>query len=132
MTKHNGETFKKVVEESGVDPSGWPNGPKDRYVEDPLHKGKYIDMRHMLVIGPRLGNVGGGFLEIVQFFVKAWRNSAMNPQDVYSNELGARFWAIYGVEIALHPDQFISYLNEFLHSSTLRQSKSDARDSIDD
>ena len=88
-----------------------------RFVEDPLKPGKYIDMRHMLVVGKQYGSVLGGLGEIAQWF-GPWfgrdsRGSALNPQDVYSNNLGECFF--FNFNIPANSTQFSHYLKIYLN-----------------
>ena len=96
VKKYNGFSKDKIITEEGVAKYSLfgkqPLGPNLRYLEDPLTKGKYIDMRHMLVIGER-GQFEGLLTEIKQFLFR--ENSAFNKQDFFSNRLGERFYNNY-------------------------------------
>ena len=70
-------------------------GPPDkyRYVVDPGNANAIIDMRHFLVIGEK-GELFGLAVEIAQF-LGGYHQSAFDPQDFYSNALGAEFFRTY-------------------------------------
>ncbi len=72
-------------------------GPKKdsvRYVRDPADPNSVIDMRHFLVVGKQ-GQLFGLGVEIGQALSSNpdARSSAFDPQDFYSNALGAQFFA---------------------------------------
>jgi hypothetical protein len=109
-------TYDQIIHQRGVDVDGRPIGPDMRFVEDPLNKGKYIDMRHMLVVGKNYGSVVGALGEIAQWF-GPWfgrnaRGSALNPQDIYSNNLGETFFMnYYSIPGQNFNDKLRNYLN---------------------
>jgi RHS repeat-associated protein len=96
VDKYTGKSEKDIATEAGIEDKGiWgkhPLGPKLRYLEDPLAPGKYIDMRHFMVIGKE-GPGYGLANEIKQWFGR--EASAFNKQDFFSNELGERFFYTY-------------------------------------
>ncbi len=67
------------------------SGPKreDRYVIDPK-TGNVIDMRHFLIIG-QSGPLVGNSVEVIQS-IQGYKDSAHNPQDYFSNDLGYKFY----------------------------------------
>jgi len=69
-------------------------GPLDnvRYVTDPGNSKAVIDMRHFLVVGEK-GEAFGLGVEVFQGFLL--NESAFDPQDFYSNALGAEFFRTY-------------------------------------
>ncbi len=73
--------------------AGGPN-QKQRYVRDPADPNSVIDMRHFLVVGKQ-GELFGLGVEIGQALSSNpdARSSAFDPQDFYSNALGANFFA---------------------------------------
>ena len=73
--------------------AGGPH-PKKRYVRDPADPNSVIDMRHFLVVGKQ-GELFGLGVEIGQALSSNpdARSSAFDPQDFYSNALGANFFA---------------------------------------
>lgn len=115
--ENKGLTYQQIVTQRGIDGDGHPNGPNMRFVEDPLKPGKYIDMRHMLVVGKQYGSVLGGLGEIAQWFGPwfGWnsRGSALNPQDVYSNNLGECFF--FNFNIPANSTQFVDQLRIYLN-----------------
>jgi hypothetical protein len=119
--RYSGCTIEEVQNEIEVGGSfdSQPSGPTSiRFVEDPLDADKYIDMRHMLVVGYEWGNLGGLGVEIVQLF--RYPASAFNPQDFYSNSLGSQFENVFGTQLSNNPN-FVNYLGEFLNSNYYRQ-----------
>ena len=75
-------------------PESEAGGPKEekRYVRDPADPNSVIDMRHFLVVGKQ-GELFGLGVEIGQALNPKARDSAFDPQDFYSNALGAQFFA---------------------------------------
>jgi hypothetical protein len=92
-------------------------GPIVRFVEDPLAPGKYIDMRHMLIVGFKYGTMVGFAIEVFQL-VK-FPKSAMDPQDFYSNSLGAQFNNVFGLQVKTAKDATV-LLDLFLRSEFFR------------
>jgi RHS repeat-associated protein len=72
--------------------AGGPD-PDFRYVRDPADTNSIIDMRHFLVVGQR-GELFGLGVEIAQA-LDPGNLSAFDPQDFYSNALGAEFFKNY-------------------------------------
>jgi hypothetical protein len=64
-------------------------GPKTdwRYVK--LSDNKILDMRHVLIVGMKMGVVGGAGLEYAQYSSSRTRPSANQEQDFYSNKVGS-------------------------------------------
>ena len=86
-------------------------GPIIRYIYDPLNPDVVIDLRHMLSVayyGPGAGNS----VELMQ----GWggQASAYDHQDYYSNQLGYKFYRIYGSLFASQPSHFTQLLSDFL------------------
>ena len=96
VEKYGDWSQKNIALEDGKDRYGLPKGPKKewRYVKNP-YDNNVMDMRHVVVVGYGMGEVQGLGAEIIQkvagFFGKDPTNSAFNPQDKYSNNIGASF-----------------------------------------
>ncbi|MEW6104686.1 MAG: hypothetical protein AB1630_12890, partial [bacterium] len=91
-----GKTFSELQHEvdqgtAGDSSAGGPNY-KYRYVIDPANPKRVIDMRHFLVVGPK-GEGFGWAIELLQSLpIIGDPNSAWDPQDLFSNALGAEFF----------------------------------------
>jgi hypothetical protein len=72
-----------------------------------------MDMRHVLVVGFRHGRLGGALLEVLQYFDKSSRGSAMNEQDFYSNMIGSNFSMMYKYHIQDDPTRLSELLGKF-------------------
>lgn len=85
-----GERGLNEIQGTGTIPSNAP-GPdiSVRYIRDPANPNAIIDMRHFLIVGER-GELFGLGVEIIQKL--AGHPSAFDPQDFYSNALGAEFF----------------------------------------
>ncbi len=94
-------------------------GPPDkfRYVVDPGNPNAIIDMRHFLVVGEK-GEVFGLAVEIIQG-LGGDRKSAFDPQDFYSNALGAEFFRTYDPKKPL-ADQLRAFFNMRVRSCPVR------------
>ncbi|HMP32079.1 MAG TPA: hypothetical protein PKD85_20910, partial [Saprospiraceae bacterium] len=70
------------------------SGPEleNRYVVDPK-TGNVIDMRHFLIIG-QAGEIIGNSVEVIQQ-IQGYKDSAHNPQDYFSNDLGYKFYNMH-------------------------------------
>jgi len=96
VQKYGNWSQEDIALENGKDTFGLPNGPdKDwRYVINP-YDGNVMDMRHVVVVGYGMGEVKGLGAEIIQkivgWFGKDPTKSAFDPQDRYSNNIGAAF-----------------------------------------
>ena len=96
VEKYGNWTQEQIALERGRDAYGLPLGPAEewRYVKN-RYDGNVMDMRHVVVVGYGMGEVQGLGAEIVQkvagFFGKDRTKSAFNPQDRYSNNIGASF-----------------------------------------
>lgn len=71
----------------------------------------------MLIVGA-MGRAMGNSIEIMQGINGL--SSAYDYQDYYSNELGYKFFEIYGQVINNNPYQFVTYLKQFLLSRMYR------------
>jgi len=49
-------------------------------------------MRHVVVVGYGYGEAGGNVIEYIQNLREETRPSAFDPQDYYSNKIGAYFY----------------------------------------
>lgn len=100
-------------------------GPSLRYLEDPLHPGKYIDMCHFVGVGAAHGEMAGGLVEVLQFINPQWRASAFNKQDFWSNRLGQNFRIYYSAQDVggIKQYQFINHVEKFLTNPNLRNEK---------
>lgn len=96
--------------------SQW-GGPQMRYISDPLNYSIKIDLRHMLIVGA-MGKAVGNSIEVMQGI--RGLDSAYDYQDYYSNELGYKFFEVYGDAIDQNPYLFVTYLKQFLLSSMYR------------
>ncbi len=72
---------------------GQPLGPKNRYVINPID-GNVMDMRHVAVVGYGYGENAGNMIEHIQNLHSSTRPSAYDPQDYYSNKVGAYFYQL--------------------------------------
>jgi hypothetical protein len=116
-----GLTYYDIVEQrpnNGWDftSSQW-GGPNIRYISDPLNPSIKIDLRHTLIVGA-MGRTIGNSIEIIQGI--NGESSAYDYQDYYSNEIGYKFFEIYGDAINNEPFQFVTYLKQFLLSRMYR------------
>ncbi|MGJ3235164.1 hypothetical protein [Marivirga sp.] len=96
-----------------------PAGPLAdfRYIEDPLNSKLIIDMRHLLIIG-KYGRAVGESVEFVQYLSN--NESGFDDQDYYSNELGYKFYEIYGDAIDHSSDNIVDFLVTFLNDPAKR------------
>jgi RHS repeat-associated protein len=78
-----------------------------------LGNGKEVDMIHFMVVG-RAGHALG-FANELQQGVRL-KSSAFNPQDIYSNILGVKFFNAYGSQISKNPTQISNYINQYFNS----------------
>ena len=81
------KSWKEIVTENGWK-QGQPLGPKNRYVVNPID-GNVMDMRHVSIVGYAYGESVGNMVEHIQSL--AGQASAYDPQDYYSNKIGAYF-----------------------------------------
>ncbi|MCC6965825.1 MAG: hypothetical protein IT391_06020, partial [Nitrospira sp.] len=95
-------------------------GPPDkfRYVTDPGNPNAVIDMRHFLVVGEK-GEAFGLAVEIIQG-LGGDRKSTFDPQDFYSNALGAEFFRTYDPKKPL-ADQLRTFFNMRTRSCPVRR-----------
>jgi hypothetical protein len=122
---NHGLTYDEIVNQLPKR-NGFPGGPKQRYVFDPLNPKAVIDMRHTLIVG-KMGPAFGNANELLQ--LKTDPSSAMDPQDFYSNRLGYRFynyvegkgltgWIVNN--IISSPENFVNRLNGFMTNPAFR------------
>ena len=78
---------------------------------DPANPNAIIDMRHFFVVGQQGEIIGLGF-EIIQAVLGQY-DSAFDPQDFYSNALGAKFFSTYDPRKPLAP-QLRGFFNKRL------------------
>ena len=112
---------EELALEKDKDPFGLPLGPEDRYVINPFD-GHVMDMRHVIVVGYGMGEPAGYGAEVIQKGAGALgkdpTGSAFNPQDRYSNNIGARFFEYdaetYGVGMSY---DFAIRFQEFLEQA---------------
>lgn len=73
---------------------GQPVGPKKewRYIKAP--DGNVMDMRHVVIVGYIYGEAVGNLIESGQDMFERTRESARDPQDYYSNKIGAYFYQL--------------------------------------
>ena len=85
------KTYKEINYEQGTTGKydSKPKGPFENYIFDPIHKDVVIDVKHMLAAANSIRYMGN---------LNEWyqgnfgnKNSAYNPQDYYSNNLGYGF-----------------------------------------
>ncbi|MGG5577561.1 RHS repeat domain-containing protein [Myroides sp. C15-4] len=84
-------SWKEIATEAGWK-QGQPLGPKAewRYVQAP--DGKVMDMRHVVIVGYGYGESVGNLIEHIQNIHSSTRASAFDPQDYYSNRVGAYYY----------------------------------------
>ena len=78
-----------------------------------------MDMRHVVVVGYGMGEVSGLGAEIAQkiagWFGKDRTKSAFNPQDKYSNNIGAAFFSYDFKQHGIHMSyDFANRFDNFL------------------
>ncbi|OYQ50040.1 hypothetical protein [Flavobacterium aurantiibacter] len=88
--RYHDKSWREIATESGWK-HGQPLGPhKDwRYIRAP--DGKIMDMRHVSIVGYAYGEGIGNAVEYLQNLIPIMRRSAFDPQDYYSNKIGAYF-----------------------------------------
>jgi hypothetical protein len=86
------KAWSEIATESGWK-QGQPLGPKHRYVVNP-QDGNIMDMRHVSIVGYGYGETIGDAVEHVQNALPSTRASAFDPQDYYSNKIGAYFYQL--------------------------------------
>lgn len=125
--RYNNMSMNEVRDELGRSGpfNSQAGGPSLRYLEDPLHPGKYIDMRHFVGVGAAHGEMAGGLVEVLQFINPQWRASAFNKQDFWSNRLGQNFRIYYSAQDVggIKQYQFINHVEKFLTNPNLRNEK---------
>lgn len=121
--RYTGVDFGRVRNELPSRGAGQLGGPTLRFVEDPIYKGNYIDMRHMLVVGYNYGYGLGAGLEAAQGILPSTRPSAFHAQDYWSNALGEDFKKKYGAKLGANPSMFSEYISLYLRSPHPEPSK---------
>lgn len=86
--------WNEIATEAGWH-QGLPLGPNRewRYLINPID-GNVMDMRHVLVVGYGCGEKVGDIVEYSQSLSESTRGSAFDPQDYYSNKVGAYFYQL--------------------------------------
>ena len=103
---------KGINRESLINQRGRANGglvaagPDDRYIFDPLNKEAVIDLAHMLVVG-REGKTIGNLNEHWQA-LRGRFDTAYDPQDYYSNDLGYKFYNYLDSQIQIRAQEIQS------------------------
>ena len=84
------KSWGEIATESGWK-DGQPLGPNAewRYIKAPDKN--VMDMRHVSIVGYGYGETAGNVIEHLQNLVPRMRPSAFDPQDYYSNKVGAMF-----------------------------------------
>jgi len=88
--RYKDKSWKEITTEAGWK-QGQPLGPNSewRYILNPID-GNVMDMRHVVVVGYGYGENIGNLIEHIQFAL-GQTGSAYDPQDYYSNKVGAYF-----------------------------------------
>ncbi|QED38948.1 hypothetical protein FK178_15020 [Antarcticibacterium arcticum] len=86
------KSWQEIATEGGWK-QGQPLGPTHRYVINPID-GNVMDMRHVVIVGYGYGENVGSIIEHVQNIHPSTRASAYDPQDYYSNKVGANFFQL--------------------------------------
>ncbi|HEX8577642.1 MAG TPA: hypothetical protein VF677_15250 [Flavobacterium sp.] len=91
--KYADMSWSEIATEAGWK-DGQPLGPKRewRYIKAP--DGKVMDMRHVVVVGYGYGENAGSMIEHIQNLRESTRGSAYDPQDYYSNKIGAYYYQL--------------------------------------
>lgn len=89
--KYKDMSWAEIATEAGWK-DGQPLGPNKewRYIKAP--DGKIMDMRHVVVVGYGYGENAGRGIEHLQNLKASTRGSAFDPQDYYSNKIGAYYY----------------------------------------
>ncbi|NLL29250.1 MAG: hypothetical protein GX259_10690 [Bacteroidales bacterium] len=116
IKENNGKSYNQIINQKGCDANGFPIGPDMRFVEDPLDEGRYIDMRHFLIVGKEFGVLLGAVGEMLEYGVNGGLRSANKKQDYYSNGLGQSFF--YNFNINPNDKKFSEYLKTYLKNHT--------------
>ncbi|AZJ33789.1 hypothetical protein D6200_14930 [Tenacibaculum mesophilum] len=97
MKRYKDKSWLSIATEAGWK-QGQPLGPigEWRYILNPID-GNVMDMRHVVVVGYGYGESIGNLVEHVQNIHSSTRGSAYDPQDYYSNKIGAYFYQLRGV-----------------------------------
>jgi RHS repeat-associated protein len=106
---NRGLTRERVINQRPGRGPGQPGGPNMRYVRNPMDN-NVVDMRHMLIVGPQ-GGLVGGTIEVGQWI--AGQESGMDPQDFYSNGLGLTFNGYLRLYKLGDTSQYVEYLYNF-------------------
>jgi RHS repeat-associated protein len=112
VASNKGKSYDEIINQRGKDAKGYPRGPNMRFVEDPSNPGKYIDMRHFLVVGNKYGSVLGGIGELWQLTKGKNNPSANKRQDYWSNTIGEAFF--FNFSISPSDKRFTEYLKKYL------------------
>ena len=88
VNRYEDKSLKEIATEGGWK-QGQPMGPIDewRFIQAP--DGNVMDMRHVVVVGYIYGESIGNLIEEAQTLFD--KSSAKDPQDYYSNKIGAYF-----------------------------------------
>lgn len=91
VAKYKDMSWKEIATEAGWK-DGQPLGPNKewRYIKAP--DGNVMDMRHVLIVGYGYGESAGRGIEHLQNLRSSTRGSAFDPQDYYSNKIGAYYY----------------------------------------
>jgi hypothetical protein len=87
--RYEDKSWGEIATEAGWK-QGQPLGPHSdwRYIKAP--DGRVMDMRHVSIVGYMYGQVAGDAIEHIQFAL-GQSGSAYDPQDYFSNKIGAMF-----------------------------------------
>jgi len=90
--RYHDKSWAEIATEAGWK-QGQPLGPhKDwRYIKAP--DGNIMDMRHVSIVGYKYGEILGDTIEHIQYAL-GQKGSAYDPQDYYSNKIGAYFYQL--------------------------------------
>lgn len=116
IKENKGQSYNQIINQKGTDANGFPKGPNMRFVEDPLDEGRYIDMRHFLVVGKKFGVLLGAAGEMLEYGAQGGQQSANKKQDYYSNGLGQCFF--YNFNINSNDPKFVESLRTYLKNHT--------------
>jgi len=90
-SRYKDMSWNEIATEAGWK-EGQPLGPNKewRYIKAP--DGNIMDMRHVVVVGYGYGENAGRMIEHAQNFRASTKGSAYDPQDYYSNKIGAYYY----------------------------------------